>query len=57
MGYASGRSRCLARKLIHATLPLPQRFIFTPLDAAKQGQTHPTVIPVGPVHGMEMLIS
>ena len=35
----------------------PQRFTFTPQDVARQGEPHPTVIPVAPKHGMRMLIS
>jgi cytochrome P450 len=36
---------------------LCKRFHFEPVDKEKQGLTHPTVIPVGPIHGMKMLIT
>lgn len=34
-----------------------QRFTFKPVDAQKQGETHPTVIPIAPKHGMRMYVS
>ena len=36
---------------------LCKRFEFRPVDAAAQGETHPLVIPVGPVNGMRMFVS
>lgn len=35
---------------------LCKRFRFTLVDPATQGVTHPTVIPVGPVGGMEVYV-
>jgi cytochrome P450 len=35
---------------------LSQRFTFTPVDAAKAGVTHPSVIPVAPLNGMKMYV-
>jgi hypothetical protein len=33
-----------------------QRFTFTAVDVARSGETHPRVIPIGPVNGMKMLV-
>lgn len=41
----------------HESLTAPQRFTFTPVDVAGQGETHPTVIPIAPKNGMRMFIS
>jgi hypothetical protein len=34
-----------------------QRFTFTPVDAKKAGETHPSVIPVSPVNGLKMYVA
>lgn len=36
---------------------LLRRFQFTPVDAKKQGEEHPSVIPVGPINGMAMYVN
>ncbi|KAI3426077.1 hypothetical protein D9Q98_008045 [Chlorella vulgaris] len=36
---------------------LSQRFTFTPVDAKKAGETHPSVIPVSPVNGLKMYVT
>lgn len=62
MAFVQGPRNCLGQTfaLLEARVVLGnlvREFTFTPVDAARQGETHPTVIPVGPVHGMDMLIS
>lgn len=36
---------------------LLRRFSFTPVDPVKQGEEHPSVIPVGPLNGMAMYVN
>lgn len=54
--------RLLALLSAHCLLPPPppaflQRFTFRPVDAQKQGETHPSVIPIAPKHGMRMYVA
>lgn len=60
--FIQGPRNCLGQyfALLEARVVLSllvKKFTFTPVDAVKQGETHPTVIPVGPVNGMKMYIS
>ena len=62
MPFIQGPRNCLGQyfALLEARVVLSllcQRFAFTPVDAARQGQTHPTVIPIGPVNGMRMNVT
>lgn len=60
--FIQGPRNCLGQyfALLEARVILAllcQKFTFSPVDPEKQGLTHPTVIPVGPVHGMKMIIT
>jgi len=60
--FIQGPRNCLGQyfALLEARVvlgTLAKRFTFTPVDGVEQGKTHPTVIPVGPLHGMKMYVS
>jgi cytochrome P450 len=60
--FIQGPRNCLGQyfALLEARLVLAAlvaRFDFAPVGAAAGGATHPTVIPVGPLHGMKMLVA
>ncbi len=60
--FIQGPRNCLGQyfALLEARVVLGTlcaKFDFKPVDPVKQGLTHPLVIPVGPVHGMEMIVS
>lgn len=59
--FIQGPRNCLGQyfALMEARVVLGslcQRLEFTPVDPESQGKTHPSIIPIGPVHGMEMKI-
>lgn len=59
--FIQGPRNCLGQHfaLLEARVILStlcQRFTFRPVDVASQGETHPTVIPVAPKHGMRMYV-
>lgn len=61
MAFIQGPRNCLGQyfALLEARVVLGallEEFTFEPVDAAAQGITHPTVIPVGPLHGMAMRV-
>ncbi|PRW33867.1 Cytochrome P450 [Chlorella sorokiniana] len=60
--FIQGPRNCLGQyfALLEARVILStlcQRFTFRPVDAEKQGETHPSVIPIAPKHGMRMYVS
>lgn len=60
--FIQGPRNCLGQyfALIEARVVLGslcERFTFQVVDPKAQGVTHPTVIPIGPVHGMEVYVN
>lgn len=60
--FTVGPRNCLGQyfALLEARVVLGlllRRFAFTPVDAAKQGEEHPSIIPVGPLNGMAMYVN
>ena len=62
MAFIQGPRNCLGQyfALLEARVVLGallEEFSFAPVDAERQAATSPTVIPVGPVHGMAMRVT